>query len=169
MTEHRMSQSKEYAAWRRMKSCCLNPKFPYYHRYGGIGVKICPEWNNSFSQFLMDMGPIPPECNGLVRLDEKVDFIPPNCKWGQKSKASTKTKTKKTPKIKHHKCKNSLNDPKTIALSLERDHLEFINGQALKKSIQNGFYISAPQLIREALQKAFPAPKQFDMFGDKIG
>ncbi|PWU06771.1 MAG: hypothetical protein C5B43_01275 [Verrucomicrobia bacterium] len=54
---------------------------------------------------------------------------------------------------------------KTICLSLEKDHLDFIKSQALQRSLQQGCLIEANQLIREALQNAFPAPKQFDMFG----
>ena len=165
MTEHRMSRSREYTAWRRMKSCCLNQKFPSYRKHGAKGVQICPEWSNSFSQFLKDMGPMPPQCNGLMRIEPTVDFCPLNCIWEEKRIG--KPISGKPKKSKHHKCKNSLDDPKTITLTLERDHVAFIKSQALQRSIASGSYMSVPQLIREALQKAFPAPKQFDMFGDK--
>jgi len=63
------------------------------------------------------------------------------------------------------KSRSTISNPKSICLVLEKDHLDFIKKQALQLSVQEGTYIEPNQLIREALQKAFPTPKQFDMFG----
>jgi len=49
---------------------------------------------------------------------------------------------------------------------LEKDLVDFIKNQALQRSVNEGFYVEPNELIREALQKAFPTPKHYDMFGD---
>ncbi len=33
-----------YNSWQGMKQRCSNPNHPKYHRYGGKGIKIHPEW-----------------------------------------------------------------------------------------------------------------------------
>lgn len=40
-----------YRMWGRMKERCSNPKKDGYHRYGGRGIKVCPEWLNNFIAF----------------------------------------------------------------------------------------------------------------------
>ena len=50
---------------------------------------------------------------------------------------------------------------------MNREHYHFIKKQALAKSSATGDLVTANDLMRDALEKAFPAPKQFDMFGGK--
>jgi len=82
--------------------------------------------------------------------------------WVQKPKGRPIIKKEKQPKKR-----SKINNPQSICLVMEKDHLDFIKKQALQLSVQQGTYIEPNELIREALQKAFPTPKQFDMFGDK--
>src|SRR5271166_5415200 len=63
MTIHKMMGSREYLAWRRMKSWCLNPNHPSYKTYGAQGVTFCKEWDE-FKEFYQDMGEITHKCNG---------------------------------------------------------------------------------------------------------
>lgn len=69
-------------------------------------------------------------------------------------------------KVIKNTCKKVRN-PVSICLVLEKEHLEFIRNQALKKSVMEGVLVGANDMIRDALAVAFPAPKQFDLFGDK--
>ncbi len=97
-------------------------------------------------------------------IDEEKDFSKWNCKWIKKLRGravNPKTEEKKVKK------KVSISNRKTICLSLEADHLDFIKSQALQMSVSQGVYIEPNTLIREALQRAFPTPKQFDMFGGR--
>lgn len=76
----RGKQTSEYSAWMKMKERCLNPKARAYENYGGRGIKVCPEWLNSFNQFIQDMGPKP---NGfsIERRDVNGDYNAQNCCW----------------------------------------------------------------------------------------
>jgi hypothetical protein len=113
------------------------------------------------------MGPIPEGCNGVGLLDENGDFSKWNCKWVKKA-AGRLPNGKKAQKPKKTNVRHVLKDPQSICLVLEKDQLDFIKKQALQRSLSEGKCVEANQLIREALQQAFPNPKQFDMFGGRI-
>jgi len=72
--------SPEYKAWGAAKQRCFNPKCLGFKNYGGRGITMCPEWRNSFDQFLADMGPRP-DGFSLERIDVDGDYCRSNCKW----------------------------------------------------------------------------------------
>jgi len=53
---HGMSKSRTYTTWSKMKARCINKNANGYEDYGGIGIKVCNRWINSFEDFLSDMG-----------------------------------------------------------------------------------------------------------------
>lgn len=80
---HGMARSPEYRAWRGAKDRCLNPTSHVWHRYGGRGITICPEWAASFEAFLEDMGRRPGPRYTLERVDNSQGYGPGNCEWRQ--------------------------------------------------------------------------------------
>ena len=38
--------------WRRMRQRCSNPNHEKYANYGGRGIKVCKEWDESFEAFV---------------------------------------------------------------------------------------------------------------------
>lgn len=110
------------------------------------------------------MGKMPEGCNGLMLTEGSTQFCKMTCKWSKKNSGRKKIDRNSE---KHKKSRSNIKQPQSICLVMEKDHLEFIKSQALQKSIQEGKLIEPNQLIRDALQRAFPTPKQFDMFGDR--
>lgn len=163
MTTHKMTHSREYLAYKRMKRSCLSKNYPAYKTYGAKGVFICDEWLNDFTKFYEEMGEMPKNCNGLELIDFELPYCKLNCKWVFKT-GGRKTLEKKVEKVNRRA--SGIKNPKSICLVLENEQFEFIRRQAIARSSREGIIIEPNQLIREALQKAFPTPKQFDMFGD---
>lgn len=87
--------TKEYKTWRHIKDRCLNPNDCSYHNYGGRGIKVCPEWEESFDNFLRDMGNAPSKSHSIERIDVNDDYHPSNCIWILKQEQARNTRKNK--------------------------------------------------------------------------
>ena len=67
-------------SWRAMLDRCFRPKHHQHQDYGGRGISVCPRWQESFLNFLQDMGPRPAGTT-LERRDSNQDYSPSNCYW----------------------------------------------------------------------------------------
>lgn len=75
--------SREYRIWCGMRRRCIDPKSTPYPIYGGRGISVCERWQESFANFLADMGPCPHGCS-LDRVNPNGDYEPANCRWATK-------------------------------------------------------------------------------------
>lgn len=64
-----------------MKSRCLDPNAPHYDRYGGRGIRVCPQWVDSFDQFLTAVGARPSLKHTLERMNNDGHYEPGNIRW----------------------------------------------------------------------------------------
>ena len=77
---HGMCYSPEYSSWNSMRCRCNNPNRKDYARYGGRGIKVCPQWDD-FRVFYADVGPRPSLQHSLERINHKGNYEPGNVRW----------------------------------------------------------------------------------------
>ena len=80
-TTHGMSKHELYKTWVGVRNRCNNPKDPYFHNYGGRGVKMHPAWEQSFAAFLEGVGKRPSPQYSLDRVNNNGNYEPGNVRW----------------------------------------------------------------------------------------
>lgn len=68
----------EFGVWMSMRSRCSNADDP---DYGGRGIRVCDRWEDSFENFLADMGPRPSPKHSIDRIDVNGNYEPGNVRW----------------------------------------------------------------------------------------
>ena len=90
-----------FAKWVAMRQRCNNPNSNAYSHYGGRGIKVCPEWDNTEDGFLnfynwaINSGWDPNKDLSIDRIDVDKGYSPDNCRWADdKLQCSNQTKNR---------------------------------------------------------------------------
>lgn len=80
--KHGETKTRLYKIWIGMKSRCYDERHIAWHRYGGRGIRICPDWLYNFEAF-RDWALANGYSENLTIDREKNDqgYYPANCRW----------------------------------------------------------------------------------------
>lgn len=79
-----------YNIWTSMKQRCHDENHKEFHRYGGRGISICPEWLYylSFKEWALASGYADNLC--IDRINNDKGYHPGNCQWITRAANSAK-------------------------------------------------------------------------------
>lgn len=79
---HGACHTREYQAYSKAKSRCVNPDHPRFADYGGRGI----QFNfHSFEEFIAEIGPRPSNVHSLDRRDNNGHYETGNVRWATRS------------------------------------------------------------------------------------
>lgn len=76
---------RTYQSWRSMVLRCTDPKDDAFQHYGARGIVVCSRWQESYQNFLIDMGECP-ENYSIERIEVNGNYEPNNCIWIHKKR-----------------------------------------------------------------------------------
>jgi len=81
---HGMTGTKPYYAYQDMLRRCLNPDNADYKDYGGRGITVCDEWQQSFiawNDYVKELPHYNEKGYWLDRIDNDGNYRPNNVRW----------------------------------------------------------------------------------------
>ena len=101
-TRHGGRFTRLYRIWRNMRYRCNNPRTTNFERYGGRGISVCKEWDNTedgfenFRDWALSHGYA--ENLTIDRINNDGNYEPSNCRWvTRKEQTRNRSITKTIP------------------------------------------------------------------------
>lgn len=121
---------------------CCNPNYASYKKYGGRGIKICPEWSKgnklgtyNFIKWSIENGY--KEGLTLDRIDNNGDYCPENCRWADRKMQNNNRRN--TIRVEYNGEEKCLSDiSKELGIPYAKLYSKFKNGMNILDIIGQG-------------------------------
>jgi hypothetical protein len=115
--------------WNNMKNRCSNPNIDTFHRYGGRGIKVCDEWEQSYESFReWSLSNGYTDNLSIDRIDNDGNYEPNNCRW-----VTSKIQSRNTVRNNRYSIEN---ETRTL---IEWCELHSINYRTVKSRLSRGW------------------------------
>lgn len=94
---HNVGRTRLYRIWQDMRQRCSNPNNNGFQDYGGRGITVCDEWNNSyiaFKEWATSNGYA--DDLSIDRIDVNGAYEPSNCRWSTFVEQANNTRTNRS-------------------------------------------------------------------------
>lgn len=131
-----------------MRERCTNPRHQNFADYGGRGISACDRWNQSFANFVADMGERPRGYT-LDRIDNNGPYSPENCRWADRRTQAINRRSSK-PVAFRGKTQTIAEWARELGLSVKMIRLRLSKGWPLEDALtipklQQGAYHIRPR------------------------
>lgn len=94
---HGLCRTSLWRVWHNMRERCNNFNHYVYNRYGGRGISVCQEWQDSFEAFC-EWANLSGYRHGLTldRKDNDGNYCPENCRWATMKEQQRNRSTNRT-------------------------------------------------------------------------
>lgn len=89
-TTHGKRKTNLYGVWANIKQRCRNKNASSFLWYGGVGIRLCEEWNDFEKFYSWAKSHGYKEGLSIDRIDSKLGYSPDNCQWITRSENSKK-------------------------------------------------------------------------------
>jgi hypothetical protein len=89
-------KKKMFQVWSNIRKRCFTKTYENYHRYGGRGIAMSPEWYSSFETFYRDMHATYSKGLEIERVNNDGNYCKENCKWAtHKEECNNRSSTRR--------------------------------------------------------------------------
>lgn len=102
---HGMSHDPIFYTWKSMKQRCANPNSATYGNYGGRGIDVCDEWQNSFVTFYSYVSSLPNYGKKGYTLDRENNdgnYEPGNMRWATRVEQNHNKRERRDSRLLTH-------------------------------------------------------------------
>lgn len=139
-TTHGMTKEPIHAVWQTMIQRCTNPNNKDYKYYGGRGIQVCREWQESFIAFydhVSELTNYSEKGYSIDRIDNSLGYSPSNVRWATVAKQATNKRLRRDARILtlNGKTQSLAAWAKEVGLSIQLISYRLSHGWSIERSL----------------------------------